>query len=91
METPSESPIGDVLSETRQRFAVQVLQSLPWFSDTRARRDMAASAMSGEGSFGAVEVHTALQAAHKLVWDHELMHGAGLRCPFPHKLGNHPC
>ena len=56
-------------------FHVQVLQSLPWFSDTRATCTMAASAMSGEGSFGTAEVHTALQAAHKLVWDHELQHG----------------
>ncbi|KAK9906748.1 hypothetical protein WJX75_007312 [Coccomyxa subellipsoidea] len=53
----------------------KVLQSLPWFLDTRATCTMAASAMSGEGSFGTAEVHTALQAAHKLVWDHELQHG----------------
>ncbi|BDA46228.1 hypothetical protein COCOBI_08-3200 [Coccomyxa sp. Obi] len=55
----------------------KALQSMSWFVDARGTRAMAASAMSADAdsSFGAAEVHTALQAAHKLVWEHEVKHG----------------
>ncbi len=50
---------------------------MSWFVDARGTRAMAASAMSADAdsSFGTSEVQTALQAAHKLVWEHEVKHG----------------
>lgn len=64
---------------------------MSWFVDARGTRAMAGSAMSADAdsSFGTAEVHTTLQAAHKLVWEHEVKHGAQRPSLQPYTCGLH--
>lgn len=54
----------------------QMLRGMPWFASTKGTRSLAAAAMKDGSDFGTAEVITALQAAHMLVWMHEITQGA---------------
>ena len=56
--------------------AAQALGSLPWFAGGAAAASLADGAVKGGSAYTPAELHTALQAAHMLAWEHERAHGA---------------
>ena len=51
------------------------MRSLPWFSSSKGVSGLAEGAMAPGSPYTHAEVHSALQAAHLLEWEHERTHG----------------
>ena len=65
----------------RSGMRMQELDSLAWFGSLKGVASLLADAMKEDGAYTLVEVGTALQAAHLLVWQHEVEHGGAFLLP----------
>ena len=54
---------------------MQELDKLAWFGSTKGVASLVADAMKEDGAHTLSDVAVALQAAHLLVWQHEVEHG----------------
>ena len=54
---------------------MQELDKLPWFGSMKGVASLVADAMKEDGTHSLSDVAVALQAAHLLVWQHEVEHG----------------
>ncbi len=54
---------------------MQELDKLAWFGSTKGVASLVADAMKEDGAHSLSDVAVALQAAHLLVWQHEVEHG----------------
>ena len=54
---------------------MQELDKLAWFGSSKGVASLVADAMKEDGAHSLSDVAVALQAAHLLVWQHEVEHG----------------
>ena len=68
---------GSILTASMPAAPAQALRSLPWVKTSAAAAAAVAEDAIAEGTpHGCGALHTALQAAHMLAWEHERAHGA---------------